>query len=75
VELWVEDTGPGVPLGAEARIFERFGRIDGGRGIRGSGLGLPIVLAIAQSHGGTARLDRALNGSRFVIVVPVGGTP
>lgn len=74
VELWVQDSGPGIPEGAEDRIFERFGRIDGGRGVRGSGLGLPIVLAIARSHDGTVRLDRVGTGSRFVIVVPTGET-
>src|SRR5690606_13825164 len=43
IELWVEDQGDGIPEGAEVRIFERFGRVDEGRGVSGSGLGLPIV--------------------------------
>ena len=71
VEFWVVDEGLGIPEGSEQRIFERFGRVDGGRGIRGSGLGLPIVMAIANAHGGTVSLTTSPHGSRFGIVVPV----
>lgn len=70
VEFWVADEGPGIPAGAEKRIFERFGRADTGRGIAGSGLGLPIVAAIARAHGGYVSLDSSPAGSRFGIVVP-----
>ncbi len=70
VELWVADEGPGIPPGAEKRIFERFGRADTGRGIAGSGLGLPIVAAIARAHGGYVSLDSDETGSRFGIVLP-----
>lgn len=70
VEFWVSDQGPGIPAGAEARIFERFGRADEGRGIRGSGLGLPIVAAIARAHGGRVSVSSSPLGSRFAIVVP-----
>src|SRR5690606_32715178 len=57
VELWVQDQGSGIPAEARERIFERFGRVDAGRGIRGSGLGLPIVAAIAEAHGGYVALQ------------------
>lgn len=70
VEFWVADTGPGIPTGSEKRIFERFGRADTGRGIAGSGLGLPIVAAIARAHGGYVSLDSSPAGARFGIVVP-----
>lgn len=72
VEFWVADEGPGIPEGAERRIFERFGRADTGRGISGSGLGLPIVAAIARAHGGYVSLDSSASGARFGIVVPTG---
>jgi two-component system OmpR family sensor kinase len=75
VELWVEDEGPGVAAEAESRIFERFGRIDTGRGIRGSGLGLPIVRSIARSHDGEATVAAAGSGSRFTITIPANGRP
>lgn len=71
VEFWVADEGPGIPEDAHKRIFERFGRADTGRGIAGSGLGLPIVAAIARGHGGHVRLDSSPAGSRFGIVVPL----
>ena len=70
VEFWVADAGPGIPPGAEKRIFERFGRADTGRGIGGSGLGLPIVAAIARAHGGYVSLESSPRGARFGIVVP-----
>ncbi len=73
VELWVADEGPGIPADAQERIFERFGRADTGRGIAGSGLGLPIVAAIARGHGGYVSLDSSAAGSRFGIVIPLEG--
>ena len=75
VEFWVQDRGPGIPEESQARIFDRFGRVDTGRGIHGSGLGLPIVKAIAEGHGGRVSLDSGTSGSRFGIVVPVGTSP
>ncbi|MCY7412450.1 MAG: HAMP domain-containing histidine kinase [Salinibacterium sp.] len=70
VEFWVLDNGTGIPPEAEERIFERFGRVDTGRGIRGSGLGLPIVKAIAEAHDGRVTVESSTSGSRFAIVVP-----
>lgn len=80
VEFWVADHGPGVPAEAKARIFERFGRVDTGRGVEGSGLGLPIVDAIARAHGGYVNLTTSPAGSRFGLLVPrrtvdVGSAP
>jgi len=70
VEFWVADSGPGIPVDSQKRISERFGRADTGRGIAGSGLGLPIVAAIARAHGGYVSLTSTREGSRFGIVVP-----
>ncbi|MFC5930955.1 sensor histidine kinase [Cryobacterium melibiosiphilum] len=70
VEFWIADHGPGIPAEAKSRIFERFGRIDTGRGVEGSGLGLPIVDAIARAHGGYINLTTSPAGSRFGILVP-----
>ena len=57
--LWVRDTGPGVPPELRAHVFERFGRAGVVPGDEGFGLGLSIVRAIAQSHGGSVRIDDA----------------
>ena len=72
--LVVQDDGPGVPPELAPRLFERFVRGAGDRG--GSfGLGLAIVLAVAQSHGGTVTLEAVEEGSgaRFVVRLPASG--
>ncbi|MCU1440604.1 MAG: signal transduction histidine kinase [Rhodoglobus sp.] len=70
IEFWVSDAGSGIPEGSEDRIFERFGRIDGGRGVTGSGLGLSIVKAIASVHGGSVSLSSSKEGSVFGLILP-----
>jgi two-component system, OmpR family, sensor kinase len=70
VELVVEDNGPGVPPELAPTLFERFVRGEGDRG--GSfGLGLAIVRAVAESHGGSVRLESPHpHGARFVVTLP-----
>ena len=70
--LWVADSGPGVAPGEEERIFERFHRAaDGGRRSDGAGLGLAIVRAIAEAHGGRVALDsRQGHGATFSLIIP-----
>lgn len=72
VELWVRDTGPGVPQELRDSVFDRF--VQGGTS-DGFGLGLSIVSAIAHAHGGEVRLDEGTTGATFRLVVPVGGHP
>ncbi len=69
--LTVEDDGPGIPPELGGRVFERFVR-GAQTGTRGSGLGLSIVRAVAESHGGTVTLEQppAGSGARFVITIP-----
>jgi signal transduction histidine kinase len=73
VRLWVRDEGPGIPRTDQARIFERFARASGGRRrSEGAGLGLAIVRAIAEAHGGGVEVkSRPGAGSTFTIVIPV----
>ncbi|MFP3462004.1 HAMP domain-containing sensor histidine kinase [Arthrobacter globiformis] len=74
LEIWVSDTGTGIPAGDHERIFERFGRGSNSAASEGSGLGLSIVKAIAEAHGGTVLLESEEGkGSRFVIRIPSGG--
>jgi len=69
--LVVEDDGPGIPRELEERVFERFVR-SGRDGARGSGLGLSIVRAVAESHGGSVTLERGQGGGgRFVVRLPL----
>ncbi|QTD45640.1 ATP-binding protein [Ottowia testudinis] len=78
VQLRVLDRGPGLPPGAETRAFERFWRADDSRGREsgGSGLGLSVVQAIAQAHGGTAFYEpREGGGAVFGLSLPVSGPP
>jgi two-component system OmpR family sensor kinase len=71
VRLWVRDTGPGIPEHDQARIFERFVRLNGGHHAEGAGLGLAITRAVAEAHGGRVELDsRAGAGARFTVVIP-----
>ncbi|HYB24583.1 MAG TPA: HAMP domain-containing sensor histidine kinase [Solirubrobacteraceae bacterium] len=67
----VEDDGPGIAPELQHRAFERFARGEHNDTI-GSGLGLAIVRAVAEAHGGTARLERAAGrrGARFVVTLP-----
>lgn len=67
----VRDSGSGIPVQEQQRIFERFGRADNAGGIEGSGLGLAIVTAIARAHDGAVTLDSLPGeGSTFRIWVP-----
>jgi len=71
VVLTVEDEGPGVPADIAPRIFERFVRGAADRG-GSSGLGLSIVRAVAETHGGQVALESpaSASGARFVVRLP-----
>jgi signal transduction histidine kinase len=73
VRFWVRDSGPGVRPEDRERIFERFYRgRSGHRRSDGAGLGLSIVQAIAEAHGGRVELDSEPGeGATFTVVVPV----
>jgi two-component system OmpR family sensor kinase len=75
VRLWVRDEGPGIAAADQERIFDRFARAsDSRRRSEGAGLGLAIVRAIAEAHGGRVRLSsRPGAGASFTLVIPVGG--
>ncbi|MBC7596962.1 MAG: HAMP domain-containing histidine kinase [Kineosporiaceae bacterium] len=68
----VSDEGDGFPNDIQDRAFDRFTRADLTRTTRGSGLGLALVKAIAEAHGGTAKIEHQGRPTRVVIEVPIG---
>ncbi|MCU0946548.1 MAG: ATP-binding protein [Rubritepida sp.] len=63
VAIRVSDSGPGLSDADKARAMERFFRADASRGTPGSGLGLSLVRAVAQLHGGEVVLEDAVPGA------------
>jgi len=68
----IMDNGPGIPLSAQARIFDRFYRLNNRGDVRGSGLGLAIVKSVAEAHNGEAYIrSKEGNGSTFGLMLPL----
>jgi len=73
--LRVRDTGPGIPPDELPRIFDRLFRGDRSRAERGLGLGLSLVRAIVQAHGGTVSVESEPGkGSVFTVSLPTQPT-
>jgi signal transduction histidine kinase len=72
-EILVEDEGPGIPEADQHRVFEPFVRLESSRNedTGGAGLGLTLVKAIAEGHGGAVTLEnRAEGGLRARLRLP-----
>lgn len=77
IEFSVTDTGPGVPEEHRQRVVQRFVRLENSRNEPGSGLGLSLVAAVAEAHGGRLELDEGPGamdgygpGLRVALVLP-----
>lgn len=77
VEISVTDTGPGVPEADRERVVQRFVRLENSRNQPGAGLGLSLVAAVAEAHGGRLELDEGPGqvgdqgpGLRVALVLP-----
>jgi two-component system OmpR family sensor kinase len=76
VILSVADEGPGLSPEVAKRVFERFYRGDPARSREtgGAGLGLSIVSAIVEAHGGSVQASTQATGATFDVRLPRGGT-
>jgi PAS domain S-box-containing protein len=73
--LLVRDTGIGIPKEELPRVFERFHRVKESRGRthEGTGIGLALVQELVHLHGGSIRVESAIDqGSRFIVSLPLG---
>ncbi|HEX5378207.1 MAG TPA: HAMP domain-containing sensor histidine kinase [Phenylobacterium sp.] len=80
IEFSITDTGPGVPDEDRARVVERFVRLENSRSEPGSGLGLSLVAAVAEAHGGRLELSEGPGkvgemgpGLRVALILPRAG--
>jgi signal transduction histidine kinase len=70
-DIVVTDHGPGIPPSDRERATERFFRGEQARSTPGAGMGLALVQAVAQLHGGNLTLEDAEPGLRATLVVPI----
>ena len=73
-EIWIDDRGPGIPQALRERVFAPFFRVEASRSREtgGSGLGLAVVRAVVQRHGGEIVLeDRPGGGLRVRVLLPL----
>jgi two-component system, OmpR family, sensor kinase len=77
LRITVRDHGPGLPTDDPGSLFERFWRAEGGRerGRAGAGLGLAIVAAIVDAHGGRVAATNAPGGGAVFAVQLPAATP
>jgi PAS domain S-box-containing protein len=67
----VSDNGVGIPEAEQPRLFERFFRSTATRDVPGTGLGLTIVRAIVEAHGGTVACTSGSDGTTFTLTLPI----
>jgi two-component system sensor histidine kinase KdpD len=73
VRIAVHDSGPGLTMEEQERLFRPFVR--GGRAGSGTGLGLAITRSIVHAHGGNITVRSSDRGTEVVVALPVGDLP
>jgi two-component system phosphate regulon sensor histidine kinase PhoR len=74
IQIYVRDSGTGIPAEDQPRLFERFYRVDKARSreLGGTGLGLAIVKHLARAQGGSVGVESRIGaGSTFWFTLPV----
>lgn len=74
IELWVEDSGIGIPTDDLPQLFNRFHRGRNASAYAGNGLGLAIVRAIVNQHNGQVIAENVGPGARFAIRLPIASS-
>lgn len=79
IRIAVEDEGPGIPHALRQRVFDKFFRAtrdgdagDGGRGPKGTGMGLAVAKGIVEAHGGRIWIEDGGAGARAAFALPIG---
>ena len=71
VDLWVSDSGPGIPHQDRTRVVDRFVRLEASRNTPGTGLGLSLVAAVAHFHNAALILEDSLpTGLKAILRFP-----
>ncbi len=71
VQVWVKDTGPGIPPSEHERIFDKFSRLHNGEKVRGFGLGLAYCRLAVEAHGGRIWVEsQPGQGACFRFILP-----
>jgi PAS domain S-box-containing protein len=72
VHIFIDDTGPGIPIDMRERAFKPFDLLDAGKGaISGMGLGLPLAKSYMKSMQGDLNIDDSPSGgTRIVLILP-----
>lgn len=74
--LTITDTGVGIPLSDQPRVFDRFFRCEHSRSQEGCGLGLSFARSVARAHGGDITVtSESFQGSSFTSTFPVASSP
>jgi signal transduction histidine kinase len=73
VSVTIADTGPGIPAAELPQVFQRFHRGPNATGSAGTGLGLSLVKAVAELHGGTVEATNTGPGLTITLNIPIEG--
>lgn len=75
LQLCVADRGPGIPASERERVFQRLYRLDSSRNTPGLGLGLSLVRAVVDLHGGRISIEDHAPGTRIRVWLPASLSP